>query len=182
MAAIPLAAEEDVAIIADFNSRELTNNLGGTIEVWLKDDGSDKSQNCHLEFVEDDVYLISTGHAVRIDYDVDSPNPAYNGVRTSLKGFDASGFTSLNFFIKGDSERGFSKKLKIEMIGANKRPSPYIVNDITNQWQKISIPFSEFFMVKDWSTVESFVVVFADIANDPKVGTFYLDHIHFSVE
>jgi len=182
VSATTLMAEEDVAVIADFNSGEWTNNLGGNIEVWLKDNGSDESQNCHLTFVEDDVHSLSTGYAIQIDYDVDSPNPAYNGIRTSLKGFDASGFTSLNFFIKGDSERGFSEKLKIEMIGANKRPSPYMVNGITDRWQKISVPLSEFFIVKDWSTVEYFVIVFADITNDPKVGAFYLDHVYFAKE
>ena len=170
----------DAVVIADFDSGEKTNNLGQGIEVWLMGDGSDTTQSCQMTFVPGDALGKAGGHSVRLDYDVDSENPAYNGIRMDLNHFDASGFKTLNFYIKGDPNLGFTKQLKIELIGPTKVPSPYIVQGITAEWQKVSVPLSEFFLIKDWTSLEKFVVVFADITNDPKTGAVYLDHVHFS--
>ena len=176
------AADGNIILVADFNQNQKVNNLGKGIEVWLQGDGSDKTQTCQMSPVKDDALGDKEGSSVQIDYDVDSPNPAYNGVRTDLGGLDVSGFKTLNFYVKGDAAKGFTKKFKIELIGTGGRPSPYIVGGVTDEWQKVSIPLSEFLLVKDWTSLDKFVVVFADINNDPKVGTIYLDQIYFSKE
>lgn len=171
------AFAKEAGVLADFNQGELKNSVGSEFEVWLKGDGSDETQGCAVSLSDDDALGDESGKSLKIDYDVDSPNPAYNGVRTTLTGFDASGYDTLNMYLKGDSP-----KLKVEMIGAKGRPSPFIINDITGEWQKVSIPLDNFFVVKDWSAVEKFVIVFADITNEPKQGVMYIDQIHFSKE
>lgn len=176
----PNAFAEGETVVSDFDSGEMTNNLGGGIEVWLAGDGSDATQFSKMSLVPDDALANAAGKSVRIDYDVDSENPAYNGIRTDLKDFDTTGYKTVNFYIKGDTTSGFTKVLKIELIGESGHPSPTMVNGITDQWQKISIPLTDFPMIKDGSKLQKFVVVFADINNDPKVGTIYLDHVSFS--
>ena len=169
------------ALIDDLNDADMTNKLGGQWEVWLRTQ-DDPTQNCQMSFVSDDATGDPSGNSMRLDYDVDSENPAYNGVRTDLKNFDASGFKTLNLYIKGDAARGFPPNLKIELIGPDKRPSPYIINGITDKWQKFTVPLSEFWLIQDWKSLEKFVVVFADITSDPKVGTIYVDQIYYSKE
>ena len=173
-------AEGDSVVVADFDSGAAQNNRGGNIEVWLAGDGSDPTQFSKMSFANDDALGNASGHCLKIEYDVDSENPAYNGVRIDLNNFDATAYKTLSFYIKGDAAAGFAKMLKIELIGKNKLPSPHMVDGITDQWQKITIPLTEFFLIKDWSTLQKFVVVFSDIASDPKVGTIYLDHVSFS--
>lgn len=167
-------------VVSDFDSGEAKNNLGGIVEVWLAGDGSDATQFSKMSFVTDDALANPSGKSLKIDYDVESENPAYNGVRTDLNNFDTTGYKTLNFYIKGDATTGFTKMLKIELIGETGRPSPTMVNEITGEWQKISLPLADFPMIKDGSKLQKFVVVFADINNDPKVGTIYLDQISFS--
>lgn len=174
------AFAEGETVVADFDSGEAKNNLGGGIEVWLAGDGSDSTQSAQMSFVSDDALGNASGKSIRADYDVDSENPAYNGVRTDFNNFDTTGYKTVNFYIKGDTAAGFTKVLKVELIGETGRPSPYMVNGITENWQKITIPLSEFPMIHDGSKLRQFVVVFADINNDPKVGTIYLDHVSFS--
>ncbi len=174
------AAEE--AIVADFNDQAATNNLGNIIEVWMKDKGADPTQSCSMTFVQDDALGVEGGYSVKIDYDVDSPNGAYNGFRTSLKGLNLAGYTHLNFYVKGDPGMGFGKKFKIELIGDSKVPSPYIVDGVTEEWQKISVPFTEFFAIRNWSELGNFVIVFADLLSDPKTGSILIDQIYFSKE
>lgn len=180
VSAVSWAQDENVFVVADFDSSQPTNNIGREMEIWLKDDGSDSTQTCEMSFVKEDALGKESGRSLGLDYDVDSPYPAYNGFRTGLKGFDAAGYKSLNFYVKGDSKKGFPKRLKIELIQTSKPPSPYIVEGITDQWQKITVPLSEFWAVEDWSALDKFVVVFADITTDPKTGAIELDQIHFS--
>lgn len=181
LANVSFAEEAGVELlVADFDNAQNTNNLGQGIEVWLMGDGSDRTQDCQMSFVDDDALGKEGGHSVRLDYDVESENPAYNGIRMGLNQLDLSPYKALNFYIKGDVQRGFTKRLKVELIGVGKPPSPYMVDGITSKWQKITIPLSEFWVTQDGTTLDKFVVVFADINNDPQVGTIYLDHVHFS--
>lgn len=176
---MPIAFAETSGVVADFNNGQAVNNLGQKIEVWMKDNGADTTQSSQMEFVKDDALAHPEGFSLKIDYDVDSENPAYNGVRTELGGFDATAFKTLNFYLKGDAAKGFGKSVKIELIDPNGRPSPYMIENITSEWQKFSVPLTEFYAVNEWNALQKFVVVFADITSDPKVGTIYLDQIYF---
>ena len=173
-------AGEKAVLVADFDDAQPKNNLGKEIEIWLRGDGSDTTQSCRMTFVKDEALGNPEGHSLRLDYDVDSPNPAYNGMRMDLNFFNATPYKRLNFYVKGDSEKGYSNRIKIELIGMNKRPSPHIFEGVTNEWRLVSIPLEEFMLIQDWTTLEKFVVVFADIINNPKTGTIYIDHIYFS--
>jgi NAD(P)-dependent dehydrogenase (short-subunit alcohol dehydrogenase family) len=178
---LPLYAAEPAAVIADFDKGEAVSNLGTPVEVWLKDDGSDDTQKTTLAFAADDAAGNPEGRAAVIEYDVDSPNPAYNGIRIDLGGFDARGYKALEFYVKGDAAKGFGKKLKVELISTQTgRPSPYVFDGVTAEWQKVSIPLADFWGIGDGSSIGKFVVVFADIVSDPKAGTIYLDQIAFS--
>ncbi len=177
-----LAAGEGDLVAADFDSAQKINNLGQLIEAWQREDGSDKTQNTEMSFVEDDALGKQGGHAVRLDYDVESENPAYNGIRTGLPLIKSSDYKTLNLYLKGDAAKGFTKRLKIELIGEGKPPSPYMIEGITDQWQKFSIPLSEFWVAQSDTPLEKFVAVFADVSSDPKVGTLYLDQVYFSKE
>lgn len=170
------------AVVARFDSGEPVNELGREIEIWLMGDGSDQTQGARMTFVKDDALGNPEGSSLRLDYDVDSENPAYNGMRMGLEGLNAAGYTYLNFYLKGDAAKGFTKALKIELIGSTKRPSPQMIQGVTADWKKFSIPLSDFWAISDWSKLEKFVVVFADINNDPKEGAIFIDHVSFSKE
>ena len=171
--------EGPVAVIADFDSGQPVNNVGKEIEIWLQGDGTDATQNSKMAFVKDDALGKPEGRSLRLDYDVDSPNPAYNGMRTDLNHFDATPFKTINFYVKGDTQKGFTQKLKVELIGPDKHPSPHIFEGITDEWQLITIPLEEFMLIRDRSILEKFVMVFADITSNPKVGTIYIDQVYF---
>lgn len=165
-------------VIADFDSGDKPNNMGGDFGSWDKDP-SDETQGMQMAFEGDDALGNPAGYSVRLDYDVDSPNPAYNGFWMKLNGEDSSAYNSLSFYMKGDKKRGFTKRVKIEIKDMSNQPSPYIVTGVTDQWQKFVVPFEKFRKVKDRTHLNEFVVVFDDINSNPKSGTIYLDHITF---
>lgn len=168
-------------LIADFNTGDKPNNIGGDFGSWDKDP-NDETQLSQMAFEADDAAGDPSGYSIRLDYDVDSPNPAYNGFWMKLNGEDATQYNALKFYIKGDASKGFTKRIKIELKDMSNQASPYIVTGLTDQWQEFTVPFDKFRRVTDWSAMNEFVVVFDDINSNPKVGTIYVDHVRFVKE
>ncbi len=168
-------------VIADFNTGDKPSNIGGDFGAWNKDP-DDNTQKTEMKFESDDALGDTTGYSIRLDYDVDSPNPAYNGFWMKLKGIDATPYNSLTFYVKGDAKTGFTKRLKIELKDKGNKPSAYLVGNITDKWQKVSIPFDRFRRIQDWTSLSELVVVFDDMNSNPKTGTIYIDQIALSKE
>lgn len=168
-------------VIADYNTGDKPNNIGGDFGSWDKDP-EDDTQGTFIAFEPEDALGDPNGYAIRMEYDVDSPNPAYNGYWMKLVGEDFSNYNTLNFFIRGDAKAGFTKRLKVELKDQSNKPSPYIISGITDEWQQFSIPFGKFKRVSDWTSMNEFVIVFDDINSRPKSGTIYLDQVSVSKE
>lgn len=163
-------------MIADFETGDKPNNVGGDFGAWDKDPNDD-TQGTQMSFASDDAKGDPAGYAIRLDYDVDSPNPAYNGFWMKLNGEDATAYNTLSFYVKGDAKAGFTKRVKIELKDMSGKASPYIVSDITDKWQKVSIPFEKFRRIENWNSLNEFVLVFDDINSSPKTGTILIDDI-----
>lgn len=168
-------------ILADFDTGDKPNNIGGDFGTWDKDP-NDETQNVNFDFQDDDAMGNPGGYSIRLDYDVDSPNPAYNGFWMKLEASDATPYNTINLYIKGDSEKGFTKRMKLELKDQTNKPSAYIISGITNEWQRFSIPFEKFRRITDWTAMNEFVIVFDDINSNPRTGTIFIDNISLSAE
>jgi len=177
--ALPAYAATEL-VVADFDTGDKPNNIGGDFGSWDKDP-NDETQFSNMSFEPDDMFADPTGYSVRLDYDVNSPNPAYNGFWMKLNSLDATSYNTLNFGLKGDAVKGYTKRVKIELKDAN-GSSPYIVSGITDEWQQFAIPFEKFRRIQDWSALTEFVLVFDDINSVPKEGTLYFDHVVLTAE
>ena len=178
-AATPKASNPNELVIADFDTGDKPNNIGGDFGGWDKDP-NDESQGTQMSFDTDDSQGDASGYSIRLDYDVDSPNPAYNGFWMKLNGEDATPYNTLNFYVKGDAKAGYTKRFKIELKDMTNKPSAYIVSGVTDQWQKISIPFEKFRRIENWNSLNELVFVFDDINSSPKTGSILIDQITFS--
>jgi hypothetical protein len=166
----------DELVVADFDTGDKPNNIGGDFGAWDKDP-NDETQGTEMSFEPDDALGDPAGYAIRLDYDVDSPNPAYNGFWMKLNGEDVSGHNTIKFYIKGDAKVGFTKRIKIELKDMTNKPSPYVLTGITEEWKQVSIPFEKFRRIEDWSSINEFVIVFDDVTSNPKTGAILVDHI-----
>jgi len=181
MPLVATAQFADELVLMDFNTGDKPNNLGGDFGAWDKDPNDDTQwSEVTFEYGEDALGE-PDGYALRMTYDVDSPSPAYNGFWTKLEGEDFSDYNTMNIYIKGDANKGFTKRIKIELKDYQ-RTAAYIVSGITEEWQKFSIPFEKFRTISDWSSMNEFVIVFDDINSNPKEGSILVDHITVSQE
>jgi len=170
------AAWSGTMLVDDFNRGEKPNALGGDYGSWNKDE-SDPTQKCANSYDKTNAYG-GVGNALRLDYDVDSPNPAYNGFWMKLQNANLSGYKNLVLYVKGDATRGYTTQIKLELKNG-KEVGKYTLKGVTDQWQGFSIPLKEFVGLTDLSTLTEFVVVFDDLTSNKKVGTIYLDEISF---
>ena len=161
-------------VLADFNGPLTTSNMGWTFGAW-QSDPTDATQFCRIQVV-DQPRLGTSGSSLRLDYDVDSLNPAYNGLWVKVPGVSLDGFQTLSIGIKGDASRGFTTRVKLELKG-EKRAASYVLTDVKPEWVQRSIPLSAFNGIETLKTVDEFVVVFDDIYATSKTGTIYVDDI-----
>lgn len=163
--------------VADFDSGAKPNNLGGDFGAWDKDP-TDLTQTC-LDSFSSEMKCGDKGYSLKLTYDVDSPNPAYNGFWTKLQNQDLKGYKELVFFVKGDEQKGFTRRFKVELKNPTQVGS-FLVSGITSEWQKVVVPLKKFKRITDWSQMTEFVIVFDDLTSNPKEGIIYVDDVYFS--
>jgi hypothetical protein len=129
---------------------------------------------------------------------VESDVPSQNGFWTKLQGFDASHHDHVEFDIKGDAEKGFTEVFKIEIKKykdaerVEKIKGSYKVENVTSEWQKMSIPLNLLTGLVDfgdpaaWENpaigrrdLDEFVIVFQDRQATKKTGVIYIDNLKF---
>ena len=162
-------------LVADFDSGTKPCNIGGDFGAWDKDP-ADFSQGCTDSF--DPIEKVGDkGFSVKLEYDVDSPNPAYNGFWLKLNDLDAGKFKNISFNIKGDPEVGYTTVFKVELKNGKREVGKFYVTGIDDSWQTITIPLKNFSGIVDFSELAEFVIVFEDRMATNKDGIIYIDEI-----
>lgn len=164
-------------VVADFDSGRKPNNLGGDFGTWNKDEG-DPTQSCAMSF-DDRERLGDKGYSIKLTYDVDSPQPAYNGFWLKLQELDAAPYRELRFFVKGDLTAGYTTMFKMEMKNAQGEVARYLVQGLSDQWQEMRIPLKKLRGITDWTALTELVIVFDDINATAKSGVIHLDNVSF---
>jgi len=169
------AAGESEVVLANFDQPLTRVNVGWTFGTWERDP-ADPTQSCRLQVV-DRPRVGPSGSSVRLDYDVDSLNAAYNGLWVKVvPPVSLSGFHTLRIAIKGDSAKGFTTRVKLELKDGH-RVASTVLEGVEAEWVRRRIPLTAFNGVEQLQQVSEFVMVFDDLSATTKVGTIYVDEI-----
>jgi len=164
-------------MVADFNRGGWRTNLGDPFGGWDRDP-EDPTQFCRPRLV-DEPRMGSSGYSLKLSYDVESPNPAYNGFWMKLPLIPIRRFTVLSLAIKGDPEEGFTRRLKLELKDGRRRVADYTLDGITDQWAIVRISLRDFRNAHNLRNATEFVIVFDDEMVTEPVGAIYLDEVAF---
>ena len=167
----------NLLIVADFNSGHKPNNLGQEWGSW-NFDPNDPEQG-FVDAIETDDFQSKSGFCIRMDYDVQSSKPAFNGFWMKLGNLDATPYEWFSFYVKGQPNGQFTKRFKFELKNAKGERAVYLANALSMNWQQIRVPFKKNQSIQDWSQLIEFVIVFDDILVTYKKGTLFLDEIEF---
>lgn len=177
---VPTVLGAEKLMIADFDSGQKPNNLGGNFGAWDKDP-KDFTQSAFESFNAKVIHG-KKGFSLRLDYDVDSPNSAYNGLWMKLEGKDFSNYSKLVFWAKGAEKKGCTKVFKLEFKNNSGEVGKYYVTGINNKWQKIEVPYTKFAGITGFSSMKELVIVLEDRIATDKEGAFYVDDIYLTSE
>ena len=165
-------------LVADFDSGNKPNNIGGDFGAWDKDP-TDFSQGCTDIF--DPVEKVgSKGFSMKLDYDVDSPNPAYNGFWMKLNGLNATKYKNISFDVKGDPEAGYTTVFKVELKNDKREVGKFYATGVDGSWQTITIPLKNFSGIVSLEGLTEMIVVFEDRMATNKDGILYVDNVKFT--
>ena len=97
-----------------------------------------------------------------------------------LENLDASKFDNLALRVKGDAKMGFTTVFKVELKDAMDHSSHFYVHGVTDQWQDVVIPLSNFQGMANFARLKEFVIVFEDTTATAKRGVIDLDDVRFT--
>ena len=163
-------------MVADFDREGWRTNSGEPFGTW-DHDPDDKTQFCRARLVEEP-RVGNVGYSLMLEYDVASPNPAYNGFWMKLPPIPLHDFRVISFAIKGDPGRAFTHRVKLELKD-HRHAAVYILDGILTTWVRMRIPLKAFRDIEKITAATEFVIVFDDQTVTQKVGAIYLDEVAF---
>lgn len=185
------AINEQRILIDDFEDGTLKNRLEGDSGGWNLDP-NEEDTSCSPEIVDMLAPDLSE-KVLKLTYDIDSAQTARNGYWMKLRNLDATGYTHLEFLVKGDREKGFPEQFIIEFKKfkdderVDKLAAGYQVTGVTTTWQRVTVPLSQFSAIdgyyaedkqwSQWKNLDEFVIIFNDRFTEQKEGVLYVDNI-----
>lgn len=166
-------------LIADFNSGQLANSLGGRIYSSEERLPAYDEIPCRVSIVNGGAGGEKGGKSLRVEHDLVKPGmDSVSNCKLDLLSANLSPYNTLRLYLKGDSEAGFSPRLKLLFIDDRNRYGIYLVSGISSTWTKFDIPF-EAFRRKDlnWSSMKTFSVMFDGLNVTPTKGAVFIDNI-----
>lgn len=184
LALVATAHAEPNVLVADFNA-PAPNNLQGNYGAFAPT----ASEVVFVCKESQDIFEKrgGDGSSLRLDYNVGNGG-AYNGLWMKLgpadsgNAFDASSFTKLSFWAKGDKKAGIPHKFKVELKGDPGTEVGYqYVSDISSSWGEFEIDLKDYVQQGvDLSKLNEMVIVFEQRAASPAMeGTLFIDDVRF---
>jgi len=173
----PPAGDGTSLLIADFNTGDKPNNVGGDFGSWNYAP-NDETQGCWDSFEPSDSQG-ANGYSIAMEYDVKSPNPAFCGFWMKLGGADVTNYDTLSFWLKGDEKMGYTSRFKIELRNKLGGRAIFTISGVSDAWQEFNIPIKRTRSIKDWSKMDELTIVFDDILSTKKTGKIYIDQVAF---
>lgn len=107
-----------------------------------------------------------------------SETSTFAGYFTEVSGIDFTKYDYLVLYIKGDKEKGYSRSLKLELKD-RRTVASYVLEGITDEWQKFVIPISVFSEV-NLKRASFLGILFQSELLTKKEGVVYIDEVSIS--
>jgi len=168
-------------LLHDFDQHKISNNLGRACGSWNAEPEDTRS------YASAQIDVASrhgdTGAGLRLEYHLNPERASQNGFWMKLGKLDMSDYDHLEFWVRGDSAAGFASLFKIELKRRKSDTSremdkaSFVVQGITKEWRKISIPLNMMTGITDWKGIDEFVIVFHTRHADCQAGAYSIDEI-----
>ena len=143
----------------------------GDHSVW----GANSEDNTQLFKTE--LVPGETGKCLRLEYDVDSPRPAYGGIIFPFAQSVPDEYRSVLIDARCTTKAGETIQLDLSSGGDT---GVYFLSGIKPEWQTFIIPIKRFAGITPGKSLEKLTVVLRDDGANCKEGSFFFDNIALS--
>ena len=166
-------ASAGVLLIADFNTGENKNKLGGDLTSWSSAPPEPEAK-CAASIAT--AGGADGSGAWDISYDI-SADGSFCGTAMDLKDLDASQFKTLGFRVKGDLSApvDFIVELKSRK-GQDLEIKRYVVRGVAGEWKSVQIPLADFHLTSLKALAEM-TTVFDKQTTKVRKGDIQIDDI-----
>ena len=128
-----------------------------------------------------DLILEKNDGPYEIDFDFSKAPTKVKNLAIDLGGMDIHRYESLTFSIRiPDGATRQSNSVKVILVNNRKEAASLYISNINNSWKKITVPFSEFSGIHDWTSLVQLSFVLEEWNVLPKNGQLLVDQIGFS--
>jgi len=172
---VTVATGEERLTLVNFDDLTVMRSIG----VW-EHNVLDPDQTLRIAIVPGSGPQEKDGEVLRLDFDVDSPNPAMVGFWAKLETSDLSEFETLHINLKSDEKSPFTGSLALQFTDEGNRRASYLISGIKKEWKEFRVPLKRFARIRDWSRMKEFEIVIDDTNAVPKEGVLFVDEIFVS--
>lgn len=116
-----------------------------------------------------------------LNFDFSSAETKAQSLNIDLAEMDLRGYDTLKFSIRlVDAVPKEKSRIKVAFVNKRKETSSLYLPPATSSWQKLSLKFSAFKDIKDWSTLTRLVFTLEEWNLAPEKGRLMVDDIEFS--
>lgn len=126
------------------------------------------------------------GYALKLWYDIESPNPGFGGIWIQFKNgskeqfLDLSDYRTFSMMIKSSSsDQGGTSRIIVEMKNENET-GKVTIEGISGKWTRFEIPLRNFKGITNWSRMKEMTVVITPEIADDKEGLLFFDDVMFT--
>lgn len=123
------------------------------------------------------MYALHNG-PIRISYDLNNPYPQVKTFSLSVPEMDVAKYQELKFSVRGMSTS--PGIVKVVLRNRRNEQASFFVKNVGTGWAEVSIPFSEFKEITDWSQMTDVSFVLEAWNAETKKGTLLIDNLCFS--
>lgn len=128
--------------------------------------------------IKNQVFYALNNSIVRVPYNLNDPFPSTKIFAITIPDKDASKYSKLNMSIRGLGEAS-PGIVKVLVSNQKNEQATYYIQNVGEQWQKVSIPFEKLNLT-DWTSVREVAFVLEAWNVDFRRGTMLVDEISFS--
>jgi|GEM_PF-916923 len=117
----------------------------------------------------------------RIDFDFSDTASKIKVLRIDLGMIDIHEYESLTFSLRMPSpSTRQSNSIKVSLVNKRNETSSLYISDINNSWKRITVPFSKFSNIHDWTSVSEVSFTLEEWNVFPKKGELLAEGIGFT--
>ncbi len=165
-------------VILNFNNKKPDINIYGYKSFAKNLTPKYSTASGSAEYVKD-TDLHKKGKYLKFEYDV-TPNNSEAAYVIPFHGLDLTYFKKLSFYVKGDLNSGFTRKIKVEIATWNSFEIA-IVEDIQPKWKKIEINLDSFIKEDEDNFndegIEKISFIVDNLTSEVTRGTLFFDDI-----